>query len=200
MSGKSTQRATNKALQDEFHTQLLEILRAHPLGLSEYELFNILAESGESDFDRKAWQSEHALFCQHFLLFHALYRLRDLLHEQQQACLEISALRIRLSEWQDSKQCLPSEADPLREFYLDITQLEKISADDVQQMLGDFWLRFHKNECRREALAVLGLEDPVSDDDIKQRYRRLVMQHHPDRGGDDTTLQKINAAMSILTR
>jgi DnaJ-domain-containing protein 1 len=200
MSGKSTHRAINKALQDEFHNHLMEILRAHPCGLSEHELFNILAEAGESNFDRKAWQGKHALFSQHFLLFHALYRLRDLLHEQQQACLEISALRICLSELQSSEQSLPAEADPLREFYLDITQLEKISVDDVQQMLGDFWLRFHNDECRCEALSVLGLDDPVSDADIKQRYRRLAMQHHPDRGGDDTTLQKINAAMSILTR
>ncbi|NNG14653.1 MAG: DnaJ domain-containing protein, partial [Gammaproteobacteria bacterium] len=44
------------------------------------------------------------------------------------------------------------------------------------------------------------LDDPVSDADIKQQYRRLAMQHHPDRGGDDATLQKINAAMNILTR
>lgn len=200
MSGKSTSHTSDMNLKDEFHNHLLEILRHHPLGLSEYELFNILAKSGKNDFDRSAWQSEHALFCQHFLLFHALYSLRDLLHKQQQGCLEISALRICLSEWQSSEQTLPSDADPLRDFYLDITQLEKISADDVQQMLGDFWLRFHNNECRREALTVLGLNDPVNDDDIKQRYRRLAMQHHPDRGGDDSTLQDINAAMSILTR
>lgn len=187
-------------IKDNFHNNVLDILRAHPLGLSEYELFNILAETGESDFDRKAWQSEHALFCQHFLLFHALYRLRDLLHEQQRFCLEISALRICLTEWEISSQTLPVEEDPLRDFYLDITQLEKISAEDVQQMLGQFWLNFHNNECRREALIVLGLDDPVSDADIKQKYRRLAMQHHPDRGGDDTTLQKINAAMNILSR
>jgi len=200
MPGKSTSVILEIKLKDEFHNNVLEILRHHPLGLSEYELFNILAENGNSNFDRSAWQSEHALFCQHFLLFHALYRLRELLHIEQQACLEISALRICLSEWENSEQSLPDVADPLRDFYLDITQLEKISADDVQQMLGNFWLSFHNNECRREALIVLGLIDPVNDDDIKQRYRRLAMQHHPDRGGDDSTLQKINAAMSILTR
>ncbi|MDT8403862.1 DNA-J related domain-containing protein [Sulfuriflexus sp.] len=200
MSGLSSQYAAAAGLQDEFHALLLDILRTHPLGLSEYELFNLLAERGESDFDRRAWQSEHALFCRHFLLFHALYRLRDLLHEQQLACLEISALRICLSEWRESVQSLTAAAEPLREFYLDITQLEKFSASDVQEMLGRFWLRFHNNECRREALAVLELADPVSDTDIKQRFRRLAMQHHPDRGGDSSTLQKINAAMNILTR
>ncbi len=200
MSGKSTPYSSDINLDDNFHNHVLEILQHHPLGLSEYELFNILAKSGKSDFDRSAWQSEHALFCQHFLLFHALYRLRELLHEQQRGCLEISALRICLSEWQSSTQTLPTDVDPLRDFYLDITQLEKISADDVQEMLGGFWLHFHNNECRRTALAVLGLIDPVNDNDIKQRYRRLAMQHHPDRGGDESMLQDINAAMSILTR
>lgn len=200
MSAKRTQPVLNSTLPDEFHTRLLEILHAHPLGLSEYELFNLLDESGEGNFDRKARQDEHALFCQHFLLFHALYKLREILHAQQQACLEISVLRICLTDWHDSQLSLPAEADPLGEFYLDITQLEKISADDVQQMLGDFWLRFHNNECRSEALRVLGLDDPVSDTDIKQQYRRLAMQHHPDRGGDYGVLQKINAAMKLLDR
>ena len=61
-------------LDNEFHSFLLKILHEHPLGVSEYDLFNLLAEKGESDFDRRAWQSDHALFCRHFLLFHALYR------------------------------------------------------------------------------------------------------------------------------
>ena len=95
---------------------------------------------------------------------------------------------------------MPTDVDPLRDFYLDITQLEKISADDVDEMLGGFWSSFHNNESRQQALSVLGLSDPVNDDDIKQQYRRLAMQHHPDRGGDDSSLQGINAAMSILSR
>lgn len=29
-------------------------------------------------------------------------------------------------------------------------------------------------------------------DDLKREYRRLVMIHHPDRGGDTATMQAIN--------
>lgn len=31
-------------------------------------------------------------------------------------------------------------------------------------------------------------------DELKAEYRRLAMEHHPDRGGDTETMQKINAA------
>ncbi len=30
--------------------------------------------------------------------------------------------------------------------------------------------------------------------EIKKRYRKLAMEHHPDRGGDTATMQEINAA------
>ncbi|MCO3066035.1 hypothetical protein FA243_29305, partial [Pseudomonas aeruginosa] len=35
---------------------------------------------------------------------------------------------------------------------------------------------------------------------IKLRYRQLVSQHHPDRGGSTARLQSINKAMEILQR
>jgi DnaJ-class molecular chaperone len=35
---------------------------------------------------------------------------------------------------------------------------------------------------------------------IKHRYRQLVSQHHPDRGGSTERLQSINKAMEILER
>lgn len=200
MSGNSGKWPGHNGIEDPFLRQLWDILRAHPTGISEYELFNALADQGKAEYDRSAWQSEHALFCRHFLLFNALYRLREQLHMQQCAQIEISALKICLSEWQACERGLPVGGDPLREFYLDITQLEKMSADDVKNMLGDFWSGFYSNESRREALSVLGLEDPVSNTDIKQHYRRLAMQHHPDRGGDDEQLSRINAAMNILSR
>ena len=35
-------------------------------------------------------------------------------------------------------------------------------------------------------------------DELKAAYRRLVMQHHPDRGGDTATMQQINAEYDEL--
>ena len=58
----------------------------------------------------------------------------------------------------------------------------------------------HRNQHRDEALAVLGLSDPVDDKTIKATFKKLVMQYHPDRGGDDLKLQELNMAMDLLKR
>jgi curved DNA-binding protein len=44
----------------------------------------------------------------------------------------------------------------------------------------------------------LGVEKTASAEEIKQAYRRLAAQHHPDRGGDTQTFQEIQGAYSVL--
>jgi DnaJ-class molecular chaperone len=44
----------------------------------------------------------------------------------------------------------------------------------------------------------LGVEKGSSADQIKKKYRKLSMKHHPDRGGNKETFQKINTAYQIL--
>ena len=46
--------------------------------------------------------------------------------------------------------------------------------------------------------SILGLSKNANQDEIKKAYRSLAMKHHPDRGGDSTTLQKINEAYATL--
>ncbi len=45
---------------------------------------------------------------------------------------------------------------------------------------------------------VLGVTPEASGAEIKAAYRRLVKQHHPDAGGDDTTILALNAAWEEL--
>ena len=142
------------------------------------------------------------LFRTHFLLFNALYQLRDQLWAARSAHLEIAPLCIRLLPYQAGTEAL-AEHDPLRSYYLDMSHLRDTSERDVEKLLASFWTRMHGGEEKQAALELFELDQSqqrLTLALIKQRYRQLVSQHHPDRGGSTQRLQSINLAMEILQR
>lgn len=184
---------------DEFEDRLFAILRSHPRGLSEHELFKHLADCGDRRFAAAVFHDPLALYRAHFILFHHLYLMQERLCSEDRGRLRITALCIRWSASGAPGETALDTADPLREYYLDIDNLRDTTAGDVQRMVGAFWSGLRQDERREQALATLELSDPVDAAQIKRAYRRLAMEHHPDRGGDTGRLQELNAAMEILT-
>lgn len=45
----------------------------------------------------------------------------------------------------------------------------------------------------------LGIQRDATQDEIKKAYRKLAAQHHPDKGGDTATFQKIQVAYDTLS-
>jgi hypothetical protein len=45
---------------------------------------------------------------------------------------------------------------------------------------------------------VLGVSSHASNDEVRDAYRRLVSEHHPDKGGDEQQMMRINAARDAL--
>ena len=45
----------------------------------------------------------------------------------------------------------------------------------------------------------LGVDPAATADEIKRAYRKLASQHHPDKGGDKSKFQEIQAAYNALT-
>lgn len=181
--------------------RVLECLRVQPSGLTEHALIGRLRAAGVEPFAGARLQEPLSLFQTHFLLFHCLYRLRDHLLEQGEwvriHCLDIGIERASGGLGAGAAG-LPAHRDPLRAYYLDLTQLERMDTAAVEALLGEFWLRLGRDQRREQALAVLDLADPVDADTVQRQYRRMAQRHHPDRGGDTTTLQQINAARWVL--
>jgi molecular chaperone DnaJ len=51
---------------------------------------------------------------------------------------------------------------------------------------------------KRDYYEVLGVSKSASADEIKKAFRRAAVEHHPDRGGDETKFKEINEAYEVL--
>lgn len=51
---------------------------------------------------------------------------------------------------------------------------------------------------RAEALAMLGLEEGATDEQVREAYKRLMVKLHPDQGGTNYFAQKLNQARDLL--
>lgn len=189
----------NDTTKENFLNLLYEILLSEPEGIKEFALLKILQEKNVVLFQNQKLHDPLVLFRTHFLLFHFLYLLQDRLRLEKTAELEIHCLKIALSPpIENANTLLPDHADPLREYYLDLTQLEQVEKEDVTTMIDQFWEKYSRFDKRGEALALLDLKDPITDNEIKRKYRQLVLEHHPDQGGKPEQFHRIVAAMEIL--
>lgn len=99
------------------------------------------------------------------------------------------------------------DIDELRELWRELDAADGESARLLETYLdrqhGDSWREVRASQAdamsRREALNVLGLEDPQpSRDDIIKAHRRLMQKLHPDHGGSDYLASKLNEAKALL--
>src|SRR3972149_7842000 len=51
---------------------------------------------------------------------------------------------------------------------------------------------------KRGYYEVVGVGKSPSPDELKKAYRRLAVQHHPDRGGDEAAFKEVNEAYEVL--
>jgi len=72
-----------------------------------------------------------------------------------------------------------------------------------RQWKGDFNERMGIDEARRvvadgSPYDILGTTNDTPWGEIKTAFRKLAMQHHPDKGGDPEVFRKIRAAFEVL--
>lgn len=141
-----------------------------------------------------------ALFRTHFLVFNALYRLKSKCIIHQKYHIDISSIQIQVIEYpsNSSGQQALDGFDPLSLFYLNLNHLNQTQETDVIKLLEQFWTHYFDDGQKKKALKTLNLSEPVDSKTIKTQYRRLAMQHHPDRGGDADALIEIHQAVECL--
>ena len=177
----------------------IEILESQVDGISEHELIKEYAIRGFSAFNYKEFKLDLSLFQMHFTLFHLLYHLRDLLLKERKYILSIHCLKIKLYPYHNSStNQQPDLTDPLRDYYLDLSNLEQTDETSFNKMMNNFWQQYEFHDKRESALTTLGLTNEASYHKIKKRYHQLALQYHPDLGGDQEKFRLINNAMEIL--
>lgn len=179
--------------------ELLRIKLGTGLVFSEFDLMRWLQAPEQGIFLPDALSHNKTLFQSHFLLMHALYKLKQEWLKQRTAVLEISALHIEKRAWHCdiSHDSQVGEADAVMDYYLDLNNLDT-SEKNIEQLLNSFWLKMRIPEQHPEDFAILELTPPVSASQIKAQYRKLAMQHHPDRGGCEQTFCQIQSAYQRL--
>lgn len=182
---------------------LLADVQSHSAGLKEFELLQLCFARLPAN-QRPNLADPAQLFRQHFLLFHQLYRLDGYLAALERGGLDIHTLCIR---WYPASAAASSgqlqRHDPLRAYYLDLDNLRQTSEADVYNLLTQFWQKYSgytANEDLKQEFALFELPQDADFKTIKARFRTLVAQHHPDRGGDPQRCQQIMAAMEAFTR
>lgn len=178
---------------------------------TEHELIRRLVDQNylAADFG----QGSLSLFQTHFMVMNALYRLRRNLEDAQQGSLAISAVAIVYTPTelnaghhnnshnsQHRNIQLRDGRCQLEAYYLSWENLASASTASVDELLNSFWRRYTIQDDRLHALQLMELQEPVTLTEIKHRYRQKAMAWHPDRGGCDAQLAKLNEAMEVLKR
>ncbi|MCH8497539.1 MAG: molecular chaperone DnaJ [Marinobacter sp.] len=192
----------------ELHRRIAMLMRAAEAILrsegphTEYALLRKLQAAPWSCLPTIDYAAPEKLFPVHFLLFHALYRLRDELGSLGEK-LEVFTLGICIvplaTEGAATDQLC--EDDPLRAFYLDLGNYHLPDAK-IREMMDNFWRGEARRPCHDDidaAARVLGFNQlPADFATVKQRYRREAMRTHPDRGGSHDQVQSLNLAFATL--
>ena len=180
--------------------EIARILHQQPEGMSEYELMRQLGFD-QLDLASDGADAQLVLFRKHFLIMNALYRLQPIFVDEG-FLLVISALNIRLEAItvSSSEYALSDETTPaaVRDYYLDWREFDQSSNASVEALLNSFWQRFIAPDKIVAAHEVLALEMPTDRDTVRKQFRRLAAKHHPDKGGDSTSFQRIREAYETL--
>ena len=148
--------------------------------------------------------ADMALFQQHFILYHLLYRIQQDWHDTGAGYLHIALAKVQLLP----QAAMPelNEDSERRAYYLNWQHFYTMTEQMLDQHLAAFWRYISDGAVTPteldmvEALSVLQLPDNFSLLQLKKAYRSLALQQHPDRGGSEQQFIVLTEAYQQLLR
>lgn len=174
---------------------ILDYIRQNGGSIKEHHLLSYI-ESEHPEFFSNLGESP-TLYKKHFLLFHHLYQINEVLSKEQLRLI-ISALDIRLLPIGEAGQSIGG-VDGLKDFYLNIDNLFK-SEEEIIIMQRQFWQKYLAIDKKAKAIKIMQLdkEPEINLQKIKKRFNELARKYHPDKGGDKEAFIQIKQAYDDL--
>lgn len=172
-------------------------------GISEYQLIKQLQQPPWLLFDGVELSEPLAMFRCHFVLFNALYSLSEAWRQQGVGELDIHTLNIRLKPATAYTAGVTGH-DGLKAYYLNWDNFTDTNGADVEALLNDFWQRMAGRDlppgdvAKARLTLELDTDGELTPAELKKQYRKLLQQHHPDKGGSTARAQEISQAYRIL--
>jgi hypothetical protein len=206
----------------ELDQTLLELISQEAIngGISEYEIITKFKSAPYYLFNADVMSNNLSLFQTHFVIFNALYRLRDLGLELNQFDFDIISSNIRFmplsqsTSTQDGASVAGTRVqnredlqaiEKLRTYYLNWGNFEKTTETSVNNLLDSFWNNMssrspvqRSQDNLTQSLTTLELTDLPSEPSLKRQYKKLCNIHHPDKGGCQATFQKVHLAYQYI--
>lgn len=202
---------------DDFYERLKDIDRDKLKG----RLLSLASPCYESELYRVAFpgalisgSDPLALYQNHFLLFHVLYRMQEEFYAEGKY-LHVHFMRTFLIDYPPAGSCRfyeehsarfceeacregksycgfheeivgESEVEELsaKYFYLDAENFYRLDGETAEAFIRGAWETLKHYDDYRESFALLCLPESADADMIKKRFRELAKKYHPDKGAE----------------
>ncbi|NQY88699.1 MAG: DnaJ domain-containing protein [Colwellia sp.] len=177
---------------------ILEYLREQNSSCSLIDLVNLC----EQDFILLIGRDvdlQIVIFQKNFFVMNALYQIqRDI--QTDGFLLTIFPLEIcMVPNRAEGKSALATRDTDLAHYYLDWSNLNSITIEDIETLFSSFWQRYRAVDKVNGALTTLGLDQDVDWFDIRQAYQKKIAISHPDKGGCAEDFIEIRKAYEVLS-
>ncbi len=139
------------------------------------------------------------IFQKNFFVMNALYQIKN---DVQTEGFSLTILPMDISmvpNYDKSKSTLTNRDTELANYYLNWSNLESITTEEVEDLFNSFWQKYSAIDKVDMALTSLGLKQDADWSDVRQAYKKRIAINHPDKGGCAERFIETREAYEVLS-